>query len=93
MKYFTCSVRDNKHFGLTQPFVVPQISEASRWFTDSLDNTAVPMGKNPQDYDLVLICIYDSTTLELEHSQLEILVSGADYINLKKSETQLELSV
>ena len=84
------SVYDKKSQSFSRPFFSATKGEASRAFSDMINDTSHPLGKHPEDYSLYLVGNFNDKEGKLSSmSSIEISI-GLDHID---SDYQLYLEL
>ena len=62
MNHYMCSIYDNAAKAYLPPFVLPKIAMARRVFSDCINSPEHQFNKNPSDYTLFEIGLFDDNT-------------------------------
>lgn len=87
MKKVICSVFDLKAAVFATPFYAPNVSVAVRDFANAVNDPAVSISKNPEDFSLYYLGDFEDTTGVFDvRPQPEVLATAASLINFTKGE-------
>lgn len=75
------SVHDVKAETYSQPFFAGQDGQATRQFSDLINDDKHPFGKHPHDYTIFFIGTFDDQTAETTQITPISLGNGVEYIN------------
>lgn len=83
MKLEIFSIKDRQLDAFMQPWCAQAIGQASRMFTDEVNNKEGAMNKHPEDYDLYHIGRFDQRTGKIETNDGAILVTLGQNVVVK----------
>ncbi len=91
---FIFTIFDVKAHAYLQPFHMPTLGEATRLFSDCINDTKHPFGKHPEDYIL-----FTAGHFNLENGKHELLDAlklvgqGIDFLTEKEPYIELEQNI
>ncbi len=82
MRVRVFAVLDSKAKAFLPPIFYPEVGQATRVFSDCVNDEKHPFGVHPEDYCLYEIGLYDDATAKLEAFGPEMIVAGPQCLNL-----------
>lgn len=90
MKHRIYTIRDAKTETYSQPFMQMTDGQASRTFSDMVNNPEHPIGKHPEDYVLFQIGEFDDNNSVITPVDAISVINGVDLIETSFSTLQRE---
>ncbi len=75
------TIFDSKAEIYNLPFYFINDGQATRQFSDAVQNPETPFGKHPEDYTLFRIGLYEDTTAQFESTTPISLGVGIEFVN------------